>query len=737
MSEIEEPGIPLSRGAQRILERAVQIQQERQHETLCVHHWLLALLERHGPMSESMTSGLEASSLQAYIEEELKKGETGEPLGAEELRQRAARWAASRGAKQPAERDLAAIILQEAGYPLTGKAFVEAADLSVAPATSASSDDPSLRQGGPAKSAARARRPTPTLEQFGKDLTRAARENRLSPMVGREEELDLVIETLCRRTKRNPALVGPAGVGKTTIVEGLAHRIVAGQVPEMLRDARILAIQPSTLVAGASVHGELEKRMQALLTEASQDGILLFIDEVHSIIGVGGAAGTGDIASLLKPALARGDLACIAATTDDEYRRFIEPDPALERRFQPIRVNELSPEQTLDILRALREEFQRLRGVSVGEETLRWLVDFAQRYMRNRYFPDKAVDLLEQCVAHALAQSRKEVLITDAETVAQRMVGMPLVLSDRLPILRERLLESALLSEEEITTLVNRLKVTVSGLDLRPNRPNAVALLVSEAAEHSESLSEIIAEALFQSASRVVTIDFSRFTQAHDLTMLLGAPPGYVGFSETVPLHQVAQTPWCVLRCENVDACHPQVLEVLHQALASGLITDARGKRIYLSDTVVLLTADIEAESRRKTGYRNVKEPASADYEQAAEAKLGEDFAAQIDVICVGASNSEAAMRRWLRENLLSDLSRRYRARGMEVQWDDSLIDWFLSRQSDNASRMEWERLVDEHLSGALIPYLPPVDAKERPSYVVKYRDGSVQVETLPTTERS
>jgi ATP-dependent Clp protease ATP-binding subunit ClpC len=713
------------------------MQQERQHEVLSLNHWLLALMERHGPMSESMTQGLQAVTLQAYLGEQLKQGTAGDPLDQEAVLKQAVARAVARGSNQTTERDIAAVILQSAGYPLSAEASAASVNLSDTGAPSASSGDPSLRQGGPTTVGTRAKRPTPTLEQFGKDLTRAARENRLSPMVGREEEIDLVIETLCRRTKRNPALVGPAGVGKTTIVEGLAHRIVAGQVPDILRDSRILSIQPSTLVAGASVHGELEKRMQALLSEASQDGILLFIDEVHSIIGVGGAAGTGDIASLLKPALARGDLACLAATTDDEYRRFIEPDPALERRFQPIRVNELSPEQTLKILFALREEFLRLRGVTVGEETLRWLVDFAQRYMRNRYFPDKAVDLLEQCVAHALAQNRKEVTITDAEAVAQRMVGMPLVLSDRLPILRQRLLESALLSDEEVTTLVNRLKVTVSGLDLRPNRPNAVALLVSEAAEHCESLSEIIAESLFQSSSRVVTIDFSRFTQAHDLTMLLGAPPGYIGFSETIPLHQVAQTPWCVLRCENVDACHPQVLEVLHQALASGLITDARGKRIYLSDTVVLLTADIEAETQRKSGFRNVKESAATTYEQGAEATLGEDFVAQIDVVCVGGSNSEAAMRRWLRENLLSDLSRRYRARGMEVQWDDSLIDWFLSQQSDNTSRMEWERLVDEHLSGALIPYLPPVDAKESLSYVVKYSDGNVQVMSLPNPERS
>ena len=281
-----------------------------------------------------------------------------------------------------------------------------------------------------------------------------------------------------------------------------------------------LAIQPSTLVAGASVLGEVEKRMKAIIDEASQEAILLFIDEVHSIMGAGGREGTSDIASLLKPALARGALACIAATTDDEYRKFIETDSALERRFQPIRVQEMTAQQTLAVLAALRDDYAATRGVRVSDDVLSWLLDFSGRFLRNRYFPDKAVDLLEQCVAHAIAHSKTAVDQTTARTVAQRIVGMPIAIEERESTLREALLERALLTEEEVRSLVNRLRVTMRGLDLRPSRPNAIILLIDEVAENGEAVATAISEALFGAAERVVNIDFSRFTQAHDITML-------------------------------------------------------------------------------------------------------------------------------------------------------------------------------------------------------------------------
>ncbi|HHU87454.1 MAG: AAA family ATPase [Pelotomaculaceae bacterium] len=218
---------------------------------------------------------------------------------------------------------------------------------------------------------------------------------KLRRLVGREEEIQLIIETLCRRTKRNPILVGPAGSGKTAIIEGLANKIVLGKVPKELRNVFVYELQPSVLVAMAAEDGGLEKVIKEMLAEASQPDVILFFDEVHTIIGSGGLPGTTDIASMLKPPLARGDIACIAATTEDEYYRFIEPDPALARRFQPIRVQELSAEETLQVVSSLRDELRISRKVRVSDYVLRWLVYFAQQFIKNRHFPDKAVDLLE------------------------------------------------------------------------------------------------------------------------------------------------------------------------------------------------------------------------------------------------------------------------------------------------------------------------------------------------------
>lgn len=340
MSDIGDVTQDLTLGAQHLVKMAVHKRRDGGHEHLGVYHWLLSLIERHWAMAEDMVQGLEAAVLRQHLREQLQQGEVGAPLDLEVVIRQAGEHTRERGKTRTAERDLAAVILTAAGYEVieASSSFLSA-PVNGSPAENADTghrlfDSPALRRGWeeamgirPDRTTTpRARHPTPVLDKFGRDLTRDAEEGRLSSVVGREVEVQLVIETLHRRTKRNPVLVGPAGVGKTAIAEELAQRVVAGEVPETLRGVRIILIQPSTLVAGAKVMGELQKRMEALLSEARQDEIILFVDEVHAIVGAGGMPGTSDIGSLLKPALARGDIACIAATTDDEYRRFIEPE---------------------------------------------------------------------------------------------------------------------------------------------------------------------------------------------------------------------------------------------------------------------------------------------------------------------------------------------------------------------------------------------------------------------------
>ena len=722
-------GASLTPGAQLLVQNALSKRQPNQAH-LGVHHWLLALVERHGPMAESLAVGVNASALRGYLHQKIQAGDLGPALSADDVTKQAAERATKRGLASAAERDVAAVILAAAGYTLTAPGPAASSAAAVHNTAPAGSGAQSVAAGAPSAAyRPRETRPTPTLEQFGRDLTREARDGKLTPVVGRQDEVQLVIETLCRRTKRNPVLVGPAGVGKTAIVEGLAQRVVRGEVPAPLVGARVLALLPSLLVAGAGVVGELQTRMKGILAEASQDGIILFIDEVHSVIGAGGRPGSDDVASLLKPALARGDLACIAATTDDEYRRFIEPDAALERRFQPVRVQELTPDQTLEVIQTHRDVLSRLRGVAVGDDVLRWLVDFAQQYLRNRYFPDKAVDLLEQCVANAVTGGKTSVDEATARTVAERMIGMPLALDDRLKRLRDRLTARALLGEDDIEMLVNRLQVTMRGMDVRPARPNAVVLLAGDAASHSEMLSHVVAEALFGAATREIVMDLSRCVHPADVTMLIGAPPGYVGYEDAVPLHRLAQAPWSVLRFERIDACHPQVREVVTQAISEGAITDGRGRKLYLSDTVVLMTAGVEVRTTHPIGFQPGDAARARPAHVDVAGGVGEALAAQVDLVCTVVLQTDATRRRWLEDSLLADLSERYRKHGVNLKWDESFVRWLLERHGASANQRDWERVMDESLGPLLMPYVPAATIAKPASLLITCENGAVCIE--------
>jgi len=702
-----------------------------------VNHWLLALIERHGPMAEAMVEGLSPALLADGLREKLARGEGGEPQAEATVVSQALARAQGRGKPQATERDLAAVILAAAGYDVADEAAPAAHTGTLptghAPPKSVAAIASGNEAGSAPKWQPRVKRPTPALDRFGRDVTRAALEGKLGPLVGRDEEVRLVIETLCRRTKRNPVLVGPAGVGKTAIVGGLAQRIVQGQVPEMLRGARLVSLSRSALLAGAQHSGDLNERLQAVLREASQDGLLLFIDELHSFVG---------FADDFKPALARGEIACLGATTDDEYRRFVEEDRALERRFQPLRVQPLSPRQTLSVLEALQEPLARARGVEITVETLSHLVDLAERFLPNRQFPDKGVDLMEQCVAHAVAEGKSAVSREDADDVVQRLIGMPLSPERRLEALSARMSGSSLLAPADADALRSRLAVTMGGLDIRPARPNASLLLLDGAADSADPLACALAGTLYGDEERIVTIDFGRMTQEHDVSMLLGSPPGYVGFSQSLPIHEIAQMPWCVVLCANVHACHPTIRAVLGQALASGQITDASGKRIYLSDTTVLLTAAVESPMHRSMGFHHgaqeAEEAAGAEAERwraAAAEELGPALVEECDLVCAGLAPASGLEPGKIPELLLTEMNERFSKRGLALSWDSALVGWLDAQAKGRASARAWERLMDERLSPLIVPYLPQGNIQEPLRLHIQVEGDTLHVTLAPTGE--
>jgi ATP-dependent Clp protease ATP-binding subunit ClpC len=698
LPETDDTGKGLTPGAIQLVDAAESIRVIARHDQLGINHWLLAIMETYGPSAEEMVKGLGSENIVRKISASLRNGETGPEVTKSDAIREAWSHAGRRGNIIAEEFDLVSTLLRKGGYFVDEYAILE----HTRPVEAVLDEVYGTRRYSP-----RAINPTQTLDSLGTDLTHEALEGRIVGLAGREEEVRLVIETLCRRTKRNPILVGPPGVGKTAIVEGLAHKVVRGEVPDPLRNVRILSMSLTAVTAGTKYFGTLQEKVQEILKEAKQDGIVLFFDEVHGILGGGGYEGKSDIAAALKPVLARGDVAIIAATTDEEFRRFIEQDPALERRFQPIRVQQLSVEQTREVLKEHREDLQRLRSVEIPDEVLDRLLDYSNRCMRNRYFPDKALDLLEQCVANALTVGSKVVTPEGVSKVVERLVGMPLDAGKRLETMRRRISRFFLLSDADADALQRRLDVAMHGMDSRPNRPNAVVLLAGEAADFGIYLGQSIAESLCGGRDRLVVLDFGRFQEASDLRLLLGSPPSYLGYGDAVPLHKVKQIPWCVLLCENVDAAHQRVLGVLSQALREGFFTDGSGKRIYLSNAIVILTAMKGGAVGHPLGF-NDSTGGHTGAREAVRARLGSELLNGIHLVCTErAYGFEKTKRVWV-EDYLRDLSQRLELRGVCLSWESEVVNRLADRICVRNGSSDLERVLDEEVGPLLIGSYSP-----------------------------
>ena len=739
MSDSGSPSVPLSASANAFLDR---IGTEKGNEP-GLSEWLVSILERFAPMAEALAKGLVASDSAKSYRDRVAAADIGDRLRIAEVREAASARAAALGKLLAAERDIVASVLARAGYELLPPEVATPLD-GTTPAPRQDKREPSA-VGAPAtaggSSTPTKRLATPTLDRYGTDLTAAAAAGKLGTVVGRDEELDAMVLTLCRTTKPNPLLVGPAGTGKTAIVEALAHRIVSGAVPQPLIGVRLVSLQPSSLLAGAGIVGELDKRMEAVVREASQPGVILFIDEVHAIMGAGGREGTGDIASMIKPALARGDISCIAATTDDEYRKFIETDKALERRFQPIRVNELTAVQTLAVLKGIRPEFADRRGVTVDDGVLRWLIDAAAQRIPNRRFPDKAVDLLDHVVAHAVSKGLPQVTIAQASDAVERLLGIPALSADRFEQLYRAIVDAGLLSADDAQALSERLSLTTRGLDIRAARPNAVVLLPGESARNAEALARLCAKMLFGADERVVTIDFARFTDETGLRALLGSPPSYVGYADRHALDPVAENAWTVLICSRIDLAHAAVRAAFAPALSTGVVTDFRGRRLYFSDCVVLLTTAGGNDAVRPTlgfGAASV-ETHAADKERVLNELFGDDGSACVDLVATVATqragDQEALAHASGYDALLTTVAERFSAQGMNCVWDPSVHAWIADAYHAKPDMRALERMVERDLIPALVRHAERQESADPSRVLVSWRNGRIGLISTAATD--
>jgi ATP-dependent Clp protease ATP-binding subunit ClpC len=447
-----------------------------------------------------------------------------------------------------------------------------------------------------------------TLAQYSRDLTEAARKNALDPVIGRDDEVERVVSILSRRSKNNPVLIGEPGVGKTAIVEGLAQRIAAGEVPQALRHKRVLALSLGPLVAGTKYRGEFESRVKKILDEVKRAGrdIILFIDELHTLVGAGAAEGSLDLSSMIKPELARGELQCIGATTFDEYRKYVESDAALERRFQPVHVDEPTIEQTVDILRGLRPKYAAHHAVQIDDDALEAAAALSARYIADRYLPDKAIDVMDEAAAAAAMRGERRVDVERVASIVSRWTGIPQgTITDAqragLLALEQQLTARVVGQDAAVRAVSEAIRRARAGLK-DPRKPVGGFLFVGPSGVGKTELARALAHALFGTDDALVRLDLSEYTESHTISRLLGAPPGYQGHDEPGQLTEpVRRRPYSVVLFDEIEKAHPDVAAILLQILDDGRVTDAKGRTIDFRHAIVVLTSNVDRDELEAT----------------------------------------------------------------------------------------------------------------------------------------
>jgi len=439
-----------------------------------------------------------------------------------------------------------------------------------------------------------------TLEKFSQNLTQKANSGQLDPVIGRKKEIDQLIRILARRTKSNAILLGDPGVGKTAIVEGLALKISQDNVPKLLKGVQIYNLNLTNLLAGTSYQGELETRLQNVIKEVKRHGnIIVFIDEIHMIMGAGGAAGAMTAANILKPALARGDLNIIGATTIDEYRKHIEKDSALERRFESVKINEPDPKATFKILESVAEKLTKHHEVTIDKPVLQTTIDLSNRYIQDRYQPDKSIDLLDEAASGAKIAGKKTITIEDIKNVLSQRTGIPITSltqkeSLELLNLENKLKQQIIGQNQAVKAVADVIKRARAGLK-DPNRPIGSFLLLGPTGVGKTELAKALARTVYQSEKNMVRLDMSEFTEAHTADKLIGAPPGYVGYEEGGQLtNPIRHHPYSLILLDELEKAHPKVFDIFLQVLEDGRLTDSQGHTADFKNTIIIMTSNID-----------------------------------------------------------------------------------------------------------------------------------------------
>jgi ATP-dependent Clp protease ATP-binding subunit ClpC len=641
------------------------------------------------------------------------------------------------------------------------------------------------QQGGPQSGRASAR--TPTLDQLGVDLTALARQNKLDPVIGRDREIERVVQILSRRTKNNPVLIGEPGVGKTAIVEALAQRIIRGEVPEMLQGKRIVTLDIGALVAGTKYRGEFEERLKKVIEELKSAGnCILFIDEMHMLVGAGAAEGAVDAANILKPSLARGEIQVIGATTLDDYRKHIEKDAALERRLQPIVVNEPTVEETLEILRGIKHRYEEHHGLNIADDALKAAAELAARYVPDRFLPDKAIDLVDEAASRvrirrsyappslqealkgleslrrekeqAIAQQQYEyaaelrdrevklqdrikqleagwrsqrqedkptVTAEDICEVVSMWTGIPVTRiaseeSQRLLKMEEALHEKVIGQDEAIRTVARAVRRARAGLK-DPRRPIGVFMFLGPTGVGKTYLARALAEFMFGSEDAMIRLDMSEFMEKHNVSRLIGAPPGYVGYEDAAQLTDtVRRKPHCLILLDEIEKAHPDVFNMLLQIFDDGHLTDAKGRRVDFRNTIIIMTSNVGSDLIRKEqvlGFATKRDEAQTFQEQYERMKdkvlqamkqvFRPEFLNRLDAVVVFHPLTKEHIRQIV-EKEIREIEQRVVLKGIAIEITDAAKDWLGEKGFDpvfgaRPLRRVIQNEIEDRLSEAIL----------------------------------
>ncbi len=734
---------------------------EARHEYMTVEHLLLALLDNPSAEAVLKAAGADFPQLRADLEEAIEKSvvkldlddgrDTQPTLGFQRVLQRAVYHVQSSGKKEVTGANVLVAIFGEkdshAVYFLN-KQDVTRLDavnyLSHGIAKHGGEEPGPQEEGTHAEGAEGEAGRGDALAEFATDLNALAREGRIDPLVGRAEEVERTIQVLCRRRKNNPLYVGEAGVGKTALAEGLAKRIVEGDVPEVLADAVIYALDLGALVAGTKYRGDFEKRLKGVLAALKKvPGAILFIDEIHTIIGAGSASGgTMDASNLIKPLLASGELRCIGSTTFQEYRGIFEKDRALARRFQKIDIVEPTVGETVEILQGLKQRYETHHGVTYADEALQAAVDLSVKHIGDRLLPDKAIDVIDEAGARQRllpADSRKQLIdVEEIEQIVARMARIPakqVSASDKDVLAHlERNLKMVIFGQDPaIETLASAIKLARSGL-ANPEKPIGNFLF---AGPTGVGKTEVTRQLALQLGIELVRFDMSEYMEPHSVSRLIGAPPGYVGFDQGGLLtEKIVKTPHCVLLLDEVEKAHPDIFNILLQVMDRGVLTDTNGREANFKNVILVMTTNAGAAqaARRSIGF--TQQDHSSDAMETIRRSFSPEFRNRLDAIV---QFQPLGMEHVLRvvDKFLIELETQLHEKNVTLSATPEARDWLAQHGFDpQMGARPMARVIQEKIKRPLADELLFGKLVGGGRVSVDVRDGELVVTAQPEPER-